>query len=413
MHVLDWLNSRMLFGIKVGLENILAICARLHNPEKKFRSIHVVGTNGKGSTAFWIAQILQAHGVRTGLFTSPHLVSVRERIVLDNQMISPEDLNDILEQVRKASNGIDLTYFEALTAAAFLWFVRQGVELAVLEAGMGGRLDSTNAAPGDIVVLTSIGLDHTEYLGNTRQEILREKLGIWKKGALLIHALDDFALQKELAEYPAPGLMQWIKERENIEVPHQGKVYRRNASLAWEASNRYLGESFNEIRAAEALRHAVWAGRIQKLHGPQGKLEWILDGAHNGHAAEQLADTLGELGEQVVLVFACLQTKNPREILEPLTPFVRKAIFTRTEHPKMREPEEYGGINCSWHQVEFYQDFRQAMAVAALESGIKLITGSLYFVGAAVSELCTTCDELQKYRGLHRMDNEAGRVEIK
>ena len=177
---MEYLESRLMFGMVPGLESTRALCDALGNPERKFRSIHVVGTNGKGSTSYYLAGVLQAHGKKTGLYVSPHLVSLRERIRIDDTPISDEDLDRLLLRVKSAAQSVAVepTFFEVLTLVAFLYYAERGVDVAVLEAGMGGRLDSTAVAGGEIAVVTSIGLEHTEVLGPTESAILREKMGV-------------------------------------------------------------------------------------------------------------------------------------------------------------------------------------------------------------------------------------------
>ena len=187
---MKYLETRLMFGMVPGLESTRLICGALGNPERKFRSIHVVGTNGKGSTSFYLAGILQAHGLKAGLYTSPHLVSLRERIRVDDEPISDADLDRLLLQVKEAAESVsslqvalgkpalEPTFFEVLTVAAFLYYAEKGVDVAVLEAGMGGRLDSTAVAGGEMAVVTGIGLEHTEVLGATESAILKEKMGV-------------------------------------------------------------------------------------------------------------------------------------------------------------------------------------------------------------------------------------------
>ena len=187
---MEYLQTRLMFGMVPGLNSTRMICEALGNPERKFRTIHVVGTNGKGSTSFYLAGVLQAHGLKAGLYTSPHLVSLRERIRVDDEPISDADLDRLLLRVKEAAESVsssqvvlgkpalEPTFFEVLTVAAFLYYAEKGVDVAVLEAGMGGRLDSTAVAGGEMAVVTSIGLEHTEVLGATESAILREKMGV-------------------------------------------------------------------------------------------------------------------------------------------------------------------------------------------------------------------------------------------
>ena len=163
---LEYLNSRLIFGMMPGLASTRKLCEVLENPQKKFKTIHVVGTNGKGSTSYYLSGILQAHGLKTGLYTSPHLVNLRERIRINDTPIDDESLNRLIMKVKAAAEetGVEPTFFEVLTIVSFLYYAEQGIDVAVLEAGLGGRLDSTAVADGDLIVLTSIGLEHTLML---------------------------------------------------------------------------------------------------------------------------------------------------------------------------------------------------------------------------------------------------------
>ena|GEM_PF-82281 len=456
-----WLESRMLFGMKAGLENMGAICKALGNPHRQLRTIHVVGTNGKGSTSFWLMRILEAHGLHVGLFTSPHLVSMRERIRVGDSPISHDDLCRCLEQVRTASANLEVTFFEALTAVAFLWFSEQNTDVVILEGGLGGRLDSTNLCNSTIAVLTSIGLDHTEILGDSLDKILYEKLGVWKPGATLIHNLQDASLcaqirdSQEVMNISDPGLQQVIRDPRSREdgtlgsahetsvsgvttngndtrllqqfhsanafsvvtdttlcLPQAGLVYQENASLSMAAAKLFLGVRFEENIARETLQNAVWAGRQQQLHNAQtGAVDWIIDGAHNGHAALRLAETLRTSypGQKFPLVLAILKTKTPEEILTPLLPLLSEIILTRTPHPKMREPSELAELFAQFVgnlPVHIVTDVPEALRIAGQIPGVKLCTGSLYFVGAVVEELKNDYAELTWFRQFSPDDNE-------
>lgn len=411
---LAWLDSRMMFGMKAGLENMAVVCERLGNPQRKLRTIHVVGTNGKGSTSFWLMRILEAHGLHVGLFTSPHLVSMRERIRIGDEAISQADLERLIDRVRRVSLDREITFFEVLTAIAFLWFAEKGVDVVVLEAGLGGRLDSTNLVDSSLCILTSVGLDHTEILGDSLSQILEEKLGVWKSGATLFHR-QELELQQEQIANRARVLSAracFVPTDSSLVLPQPGLVYQENASLALRAAKEYLQERFRDSCARESLQHAVWVGRQQELRNPQtGTVEWILDGAHNGHASLRLAETLHRLYPQkkMPLVIAVLKTKNPQELLAPLLPLASEFIFTRTPHPKMREPEELREILREMDTqvpVRCVASVPDALKYACHREGPCLCTGSLYFVGAVIEILKMDFEELQWFRQFSPSDNE-------
>ncbi len=376
----EYLESRLMFGMVPGLESTFKICAALGDPQKAFRTVHVVGTNGKGSCSYYLSGILQAHGIKTGLFTSPHLVNLRERIRVNDMTIGEADLDRLLLQVKAAAESVHVepTFFEVLTVVCFLYFREQGVQVAVLEAGMGGRLDSTAVACGNIAVVTSIGLEHTEILGSTESAILREKMGVLSHEAarpdVIARNASDKAISSERvyvvgglstdllqeawdyaanlgAEILVPGI------REDIELPNLGHHYVENASLSMEAARLLLesdasavGRSaagrYDDKLALKALKTRSWPGRMQLLKDAGGTIRYILDGTHNSHAARRLAETLEKNfpGQKFPCVFGALKDKDVDEMLKLLAPSVSEWHLVRTPYERFREPEEIAAI---------------------------------------------------------------------
>ena len=362
-----------------SLHNIKALCKALGKPQKSFKSIHIVGTNGKGSTALYLANILQAHGIKTGLFTSPHLVNLRERIKIDGKMIPQKNIDSILTRIEQAAKTVKPSYFETLTAAAFLWFKEQKAQVAVLEAGLGGRLDCTKIAEGDIVALTSIGLDHTEILGNTKEKILREKLGIAKKGAIII------TKRKRISPPLAVG--------------NYGKIYVRNAELAWAVAKRFLASDFNENLARAVLKKSLWHGRMQMLF-KNGNLKAILDGAHNPAAAKELAKCLNEKNiNSLPCIFASLTDKDTFNVLKALKPHISVCYTAQIDNSRARSVEELCEI-CKKLKIKA-EPLAGSIKNCVLKSKSPvLITGSLYLVGKAIFALRGEFGELAEFRGL-------------
>jgi len=370
------------------LHNIKALCKALGKPQKSFKSIHIVGTNGKGSTALYLANILQSHGIKTGLFTSPHLVNLRERIKIDGKMISQRDINSILMQIDQAAKTVNIkpSYFETLTAAAFLYFKEKKVQIAVLEAGLGGRLDCTKIAGGSIVALTSIGLDHTEILGNTKEKILKEKLGIAKKGATII------TKRKQISPPLAVG--------------NYGKIYVRNAELAWEVAKKFLASGewlvasgFDEDLARAALKKSLWHGRMQMLF-KNGNLKAILDGAHNPSAAKELANCLKEKNiSPLPCIFASLTDKDTFNVLKTLKPHISICYSTQVENSRARSVQELGEI-CKKLKIKTTPLTGSIKNCILKSKSPVLVTGSLYLVGKAIFVLCSEFSELAEFRGL-------------
>jgi dihydrofolate synthase/folylpolyglutamate synthase len=394
--MLEYLLSRIPLGFSKGLRNMRILCKALGNPQKSFQSIHIAGTNGKGSTAFYLASILQAHGVATGLFTSPHLVSVRERFRINGKIISQSELNSILLQVENTAKtaNIEPSYFETLTVAAFLWFRENKVQAAVLEAGLGGRLDSTKIANGNIAAITSIGLDHTELLGNTREKILKEKLGILKPGAILITG----NLSKELLA-KCPPHIKAKKINPKLQVPNYGEIYIKNAELAWAIASKFLDSAFDKTIARAALKNAVWPGRMQILK------DFILDGAHNPEAAKILAKCLKEKNiPPLPCIFASLTDKDTKGVLKALKPHISVCYPIQIENPRARSVGEICRI-CEELGIEAVANI-DLMEMGSGKRNKILVTGSLYLVGKVIFELSNEYDELKEFKSLDDFPNE-------
>jgi len=363
------------------LHNIKALCKALGKPQKSYESIHIVGTNGKGSTALYLANILQAHGFKTGLFTSPHLVNLRERIKINGKMIEQRELNSILKRVEQAAKTANIkpSYFETLTAASFLWFKEKEIQVAVLEAGLGGRLDCTKIAEGNIVALTSVGLDHTEILGNTKEKILREKLGIAKKGAMIITKRKRISPQLAVGNY--------------------GKIYVRNAELSWAVAKKFLASAFNEKLARAALEKSLWSGRMQMLF-KNGNLKLILDGAHNPAAAHELAKCLKEKNiASLPCIFASLSDKDTFNVLKALKPHISVCYPVQVDNSRARSVAELCDI-CERLNIKAMPLAGSIKNYVLKSKSPVLVTGSLYLVGKAVFVLREEFGELSEFRGL-------------
>ena len=427
----EYLQSRLMFGMCPGLETTERLCAALGNPQRAFRSIHVVGTNGKGSCSYYLAGVLQAHGIKTGLYTSPHLISLRERIRVNDMPASDADLDRLFLQVKAAAESVHVepTFFEVVTVAAFLYYKEQGVQVAVLEAGMGGRLDSTAVARGNIAVVTSIGLEHTEVLGPTESAILREKMAVTQPKTFVVGGLSAGLLQEARdfaaavgAELVAPAT------REDIELPNLGRHYVENASLSLAAARLLLdsdavaagsfaaGQSaagrYNDSLALKALKTRSWPGRMQLLRDADGSIRYILDGTHNSHAARRLAETLERYfpGQKFPCVFGALKDKDVEEMLKLLAPCVSEWHLVRTPYERFREPEEIAAILTDMGQkVAFTGPLSKDVlnnVTDSLGAQPTLVTGSLYMIGEVIDLLKDDFEELAFFRSLTKTTNE-------
>lgn len=367
--------SQELRGGKFGLEAIRSILAALGNPQEKFPTAIVAGTNGKGSTSAILASILARAGYRTGLYTSPHLIRVNERIRVNGCEISDEDFARSFTEVRQTvdrlleqkSLALRPSFFEFLTATAFLHFARSRADFAVLEVGMGGRLDATNMTEPRVAVITNIDLDHQAFLGSTHAAIAGEKAGVIKPLRPVVsaceHAEAEEVIRRRCAELDADLLeTSLIAELSNIRdfagryvfdlalngarfsnlaSPLHGKFQMKNAVAAVTAAWRLVQEGFTIPRAAilEGLRTASWPGRLEVIID---RPLVLLDGAHNPAAAQQVATFVKEEwpGKRLRLVYASMRDKAIGEISEILFPLAEEVYLTRPEHARAATPEE-------------------------------------------------------------------------
>ena len=424
---MDYLNSRLMFGMVPGLESTRKLCNALGNPERSFKTIHIVGTNGKGSTSYYLAGILQAHGFKTGLFTSPHLVSLRERIRINDIPIGDADLDRLLLQVKAAAEQVRVepTFFEVLTLVSFLYYAEQGVDVVSMEAGMGGRLDSTAVACGDFVVLTSIGLEHTEVLGPSESAILKEKMAVAEADSVqgktfVIGGLSESLLAEARAyaeAHHADCIVPTI--RTDIKLPNLGRHYIENASLSLAAAERFIqsnGKRYDDALALKTLETRSWAGRMQQLSDKNGVVRYILDGAHNSHAVRRLVETLAQYypGIKFHCVFGALKDKDVGEMLKLMAPFVSHWHITKTPYPRFRELDDLRlelsnlGLTVA-SEGELNRDYLDEVADAAYSDNENipvLVTGSLYMIGETVQALKDDFDGLAFFRGLEPSTNE-------
>ena len=325
-----WLYSTQTVGIKLGLENITRLLGCLGvNPAPRpgFGPVifHVAGTNGKGSVCAMLDSICRTAGLHTALFTSPHLVSFRERIRLDGVMIPERDVATGLTRIRELIAGWPQhpTFFEITTALALAWFQEQRAEVIVLETGLGGRLDATNAVTPAVAVITSLSFDHSQYLGNTLEEIAAEKAGIIKPGVPVVSALQPPATAGviESAAARLGSSLALVTDPADFEVALPGSHQKLNAALALAALDATRLPVANAA-IEQGLKEVVWPGRFQRINGLAGTT-LILDGAHNEAAASRLVQTWRENygKEQPVILLGILRDKDVAAICrEPARP---------------------------------------------------------------------------------------------
>jgi dihydrofolate synthase/folylpolyglutamate synthase len=434
---------------KFDLAHMRVLLAALGNPERRFASVLIAGTNGKGSTAATLESILRAAGHRTGLYTSPHLIRVNERIRVAGEEVADGDFAGVHERVEQAAQKLvaagDLpwhpSFFEMLTAMAFEHFARAGVELAVLEVGMGGRLDATNVVEPRVSVITDIALDHQKFLGSTITEIAREKAGIIRPGGVVVTlpqhpeandvlgntilerharavsaveyvppvspgAADFLACHPERSEakpsavegpLPAPNRYPLEVMGTEITVASSlpGRHQLRNTALAIAAAVELNAQGFKvSARDVErGIRATRWPGRLQVIPAAKGAPEFLLDAAHNPAGAWALRAALSERyeGRPFTLVFGVMRDKALAEMAEILFPLAEHVIATQPANPRSALPGEIRAA-AARTGVEVLAESAVAAALArarslATERGIVVICGSIYLIGEALQLL--------------------------
>jgi dihydrofolate synthase/folylpolyglutamate synthase len=385
-------------SIKYDLRNMQALMDQLDNPQRSFRSILIAGTNGKGS----VAALLAAMMPDAGLYTSPHLTRLNERIRIGNEEISDADLQAAYDRVsRAAAEAKNLsyppTYFELVTAMAFTYFQNR-TNMAVLEVGLGGRLDATNVVRQDCSVITSIGLDHQEFLGNTLDLIAREKAGIIKGSEPVVIGpeaeLDTICQQAGDRLFRTKHIQRKVRSlgggRFELDIVTPIRQYK---GLRPHLAGRHqLDNVVMAMRAAECVRvpreriehgvnTAVWPGRLETI---PGKPSFLLDGAHNEMAARVLSDFLGEFHPKGLrMIFACMRDKKYEEMLELLKPHAREMIFTVASSSRSIEPSALQELVPEARvEASLESAIAYVRATASAEETV-LICGSLYLIGEA------------------------------
>ena len=426
-----WLLSLELFGMRFGLDRMRRLMTALDAPHERFSSIHVVGTNGKSSTVRMIAALLHHHGVHAGAYLSPHLVTFAERIRIDGADVSDEQFAAAVGRARRATQLVDrtlaagdrVTQFEALTAAAYAQLAEAGVEVAVVEAGLGGRWDATNVIDAGIVVLTNVGLEHTRWLGPTVADIAREKLAVVAGGrkrvtlvlgpdlhrdaeaeALVVAERQGATIVRAPADPPA-----------GTELGARGAFQRRNFAVACAAAAAWLGRlDAAAVRAAAAS--TVVPGRFEVLVDASrgagagsddgGGVEVVLDGAHNAGGIEALAASLPEFlaGRPLVAVLSVLDDKDAAAMLGTLLPLCAGVVFTANNNPRALSPATLASlagqigapavarVEADPHRAvalarELARDLatgHDRAAAGAGPGGVVLATGSIYLIADLV-----------------------------
>ncbi len=390
---LTWLYSTQLVGIKLGLETVERLLAAL-DYRSAARVIHVAGTNGKGSVCAMIAAMCDAQGYRTGLFTSPHLVAFPERIRLDGHPIPAAAVAEGLTRLREltAAWTPSPTFFEFTTVLALDWFQRMRAEVIVLETGLGGRLDATNAVTPVVAVLTAIDYDHMAWLGDTLTAIAGEKAGIIKPGVPVVSAAQEpeaaAVIARVAAENSAPLRIVSEPVPDSVTVGLAGSHQRVNAALAV-AALEASGIAIDPKARQAGLAGVDWPGRFQRLEN--GRI--ILDGAHNPAAARRLAHTWREeFGDRhrATVILGILQDKDVAAICQALAPLAERFLAVPVRNPRTFAAAELGAVLSQVGggvPVAEAPDLAGALQTARGETETILVTGSLFLVGEALAFL--------------------------
>ena len=400
--LLAWLFARQRLGIKPGLERTKDLLARIGEPQRHFESVLVGGTNGKGSTASTLANILVS-GKRTALFTSPHLSTFTERFVVGGERLELTDVLDALREIKPAIEASDATFFEATTALACLLFAQTGTEIAVMEVGLGGRFDATNTLEPLLSIITGISLDHTHILGNSVQEIAFEKAGIMRSGRICLTGARGEALTVLREQAKAKGATFWSFEDEltleytdlkwqglevNTTSPHGTLTLHTPLLGVHQARNVALGAVAAQVLEVdeEGIRrgaaNTTWAGRLEPMN--YQNRTFLLDGAHNEEAASALAETLRALGiEKALLVFGVAADKEIQKMSAALAGLAREVVLTKASlSPRATTP---GDLAPLWSvPVSVTQTPQEALDLAlshSEEGEVIVVAGSLYLIG--------------------------------
>jgi len=388
---LAWLYGLQRFGIKLGLENIQRLLAALRVDLRGSGVIHVAGTNGKGSVCAMIDSILRAQGYRSGLFTSPHLVTFRERIRVNGEIISEDAVANALTKIRDFVYDWKPhpTFFEVVTALALKHFSDAKIDIVTLETGLGGRLDATNAVQSNVSVITPIDFDHEKWLGKTLSEIATEKAGIIKQQIPVVSASQRAEVEKVIrtraTECAAP--LQFVtKPYDETPIALVGRHQKQNAALAISAI-RAANIDIHGSAVAQGLSCIEWPARFQRWDA-----RTIIDGAHNPAAACTLAETWREIfGDQrATLVLAILSDKNLRVICEALAPFSESVLLPTIRSERAADPNMLAQIFSSITPSLPYSialSVGEALDLARARSNPILVTGSLHFAGEVLAHL--------------------------
>ena len=403
------------FGIKLGLEKILFLLKKFGNPHLKYPSVLIGGTNGKGSVAKTLSEILKSAGYKTGLYISPHLVDIKERISISGEKIGEEEFKEKIRDLKKILSKLPYhmypTFFEAITSIAFSYFAEKKIDILICEVGMGGRFDATNVLPSFLEIITRIGIEHTKYLGKTYREIAREKAGIIKERSIVISSKQNIEAEEviknkvkekkaEIYFYGKDFFSRRVekgiegqkfnfygKEKiRNIKIPLLGKYQIENVSLAIQSSLIMKEKGFRIEREDiyEGVKRVEWPGRFQIL---KEKPLIILDGAHNPDGINSLLSTIKDIfpDKKFSFLVAILKDKDYLKMVRKISKFADEIIFAKLETERGIEPEKLSSILRENKKIKIFSNVKESWEYIEKTEENWIICGSLYLAGEILS----------------------------
>ena len=394
-------TSAYLYAEAFSLDRVRSLLSRLGDPQNRYPTLHVAGTKGKGSTCAFAASILQAAGLKTGLYTSPHLWSIRERFQIDGVPISESELAEVVDEIRQVSPEKELTYFEVTTACAFLHFARAKVDAAVIEVGLGGRLDATNVLNPAVTAITPISFDHMDKLGNTLAQIAGEKAGIIKPGIPVVvspQPPEAMEVIEQTAKRQGAPLHRLEREpvrlSRQVRVPLLGRHQLINAAAAIRLTELFAERttilSLSEEVIIQGIARTRWPGRCQLI---EGNPPVLIDGAQNAESARVLKETVQELfpDRPVILIVGTSADKDLEGMADVWGSWAKRIILTRAAHPRAASLDSlekaFAAAAVSVERSESVNEALQKAKEKAGPGGLIVVSGSLFVAGEVLKRL--------------------------
>ncbi|MFQ6106198.1 MAG: bifunctional folylpolyglutamate synthase/dihydrofolate synthase [Thermoplasmata archaeon] len=414
---LRWLFKLQRFGVKLGLDNMRELLGHLGNPQERFRSIHVTGTNGKGSVCTFLSSALKEAGYKVGTYTSPHVLRYNERMQINGEQISDERVMEYINTIRPIAEGMGAdptshpTFFEFTTAMAFSYFADEGIDVGVIEVGMGGRLDATNVITPDVAVITHLALEHTEHLGKTLDRIAKEKAGIIKPGVPVVSAEENLVIRRTCVErgceltvveddYPyertsfdTSGQTLWVESpRNELRTRLLGSYQLQNAATAYATLDvlRKAGHDISEDAIRRGFANARWPARLEVV---RQRPMVIIDSSHNPDGMRNLRDALLETtkNDGITFVVGVMSDKDVSPMLEAIAPVAGRIICTKPDYWRAMDPDEIErGARKLVDNVEVVSAVSEAIERALSisdDDDVICITGSIFTAGDATHYL--------------------------